>query len=57
VPVVARLVKTLKCIPLMMGVSLPDDNIHAPNEHFRLEGLEKGFLVVSRTIEHLALNK
>jgi acetylornithine deacetylase/succinyl-diaminopimelate desuccinylase-like protein len=33
---------------------LPDDQIHAPNEHFGIDRLEKGFLVISRAIELLS---
>ena len=36
-----------------MGYGLAEDNIHAPNEHFDWERLEKGFLTVARTLELL----
>lgn len=57
VPVVAMMVKKLKCDALMMGVSLPDDNIHAPNEHFGLDRFEKGFQIVANTIKFLEETK
>jgi acetylornithine deacetylase/succinyl-diaminopimelate desuccinylase-like protein len=36
-----------------MGFGLPDDQIHAPNEHFGLDRIEKGFFVMCRAIELL----
>ena len=30
----------------MMGFGLPDENLHAPNEHFNLENFDKGLLTV-----------
>lgn len=33
-----------------MGFGLPDDNIHAPNEHFDMDRFEQGFLTVGRTL-------
>jgi acetylornithine deacetylase/succinyl-diaminopimelate desuccinylase-like protein len=51
VPVVASLIEKLKVEPTMMGVGIPTDNIHAPNEHFSLERLKKGFLTVVKTLE------
>ena len=37
-----------------MGLGLPDDQIHAPNEHFGLDRIEKGYLIIARTLELLA---
>jgi acetylornithine deacetylase/succinyl-diaminopimelate desuccinylase-like protein len=42
VPVVAMLSKTLKIPVIMMGFGLPDDNLHAPNEKFRLDNFYRG---------------
>jgi acetylornithine deacetylase/succinyl-diaminopimelate desuccinylase-like protein len=42
VPVVAMLSKTLKIPVVMMGFGLPDDNLHAPNEKFRLDNFYRG---------------
>ncbi len=42
VPVVAMLTKTLKIPVIMMGFGLPDDNLHAPNEKFRLDNFYRG---------------
>jgi acetylornithine deacetylase/succinyl-diaminopimelate desuccinylase-like protein len=30
-----------------------DDNIHAPNEKFRLESFKKGFLTIARILDIL----
>ena len=53
IPIVADLVKKTGAEVVGMGYSLPEDNIHAPNESFDLERIEKGLLTVARTIELL----
>lgn len=40
----------LKCDCVLMGMGLADDNIHAPNEHFSWDRLEKGFYVVGMIV-------
>jgi acetylornithine deacetylase/succinyl-diaminopimelate desuccinylase-like protein len=37
----------------LLGLGLGTDQIHAPNEHFGLDRLEKGFLIMAQAIEHL----
>jgi len=37
----------------MVGVALSDDNIHAPNEHFGVNRLEQGCLIMARAMAHL----
>jgi acetylornithine deacetylase/succinyl-diaminopimelate desuccinylase-like protein len=37
-----------------MGLGLPDDQIHASNEHFGLDRLEKGFLIIARALQVLS---
>ncbi|MBI5346395.1 MAG: M20/M25/M40 family metallo-hydrolase [Chlamydiae bacterium] len=54
VPIIADIVKTLNCDVVMMGVALPEDNFHAPNESFDLVRMEQGFQAVVRTLENLA---
>lgn len=44
IPIVVELMKELKAPAVMMGLGLDSDNIHSPNEHFRLENFEKGIL-------------
>jgi acetylornithine deacetylase/succinyl-diaminopimelate desuccinylase-like protein len=38
---------------VLVGLGLPDDAIHAPNEHFGLDRIEKGFLVTRRVLDLL----
>lgn len=38
---------------LLLGLGLPDDYMHAPNEHFGIDRLEKGALIMARGIEFL----
>ena len=40
VPISSKLAKASNSDVVMMGLGLPDDNIHAPNEHFGAERLE-----------------
>ena len=44
IPVVVDLMKLLKAPAILMGLGLDADNIHSPNEHFRLENFEKGMI-------------
>ena len=44
IPIVVDLVKILKAPAILMGLGLATDDIHSPNEHFRLENFEKGLL-------------
>ncbi len=42
IPVVAGFSQVLKIPTVLMGFGLPDDNLHAPNEKFRLTNFHKG---------------
>lgn len=53
VPIIDKLKRYTKDTFLMMGVALPTDLIHAPNEHFSLSRLEKGCYIVAQMIEKL----
>jgi acetylornithine deacetylase/succinyl-diaminopimelate desuccinylase-like protein len=44
IPVVATLIKLLKAPCLLMGIGLPDENAHAPNEKLDLDNLHHGML-------------
>lgn len=50
IPIVAAMMKTLRCDVVGMGYGLPTDNIHAPNEHFDWTRFEKGFVTVAETL-------
>ncbi|MBS0622886.1 MAG: dipeptidase [Verrucomicrobia bacterium] len=53
VPITAELAQVCGSPAIFMGVGLPDDDIHAPNEHFGLDRLELGFLTLARVLEIL----
>ena len=57
IPVAVNLARASQADMVMMGLGLPDDNIHAPNEHFGLDRLKKGALIVAHTIEKLSEEK
>ncbi len=42
IPIVEDFDKLLRIPVVMMGFGLPDENLHAPNEHFSLENFDKG---------------
>ena len=53
VPVLSELVSALNCPVIMMGLGLPSDAVHAPNEHFEWDRFKKGFLVIAKSIQKL----
>lgn len=50
IPIVADLLEALKADVVGMGYALDTDQIHAPNEHFAMHRLKKGFLTVARAM-------
>jgi acetylornithine deacetylase/succinyl-diaminopimelate desuccinylase-like protein len=54
IPVVTNLSAAANAEVVLVGLGLPDDNIHAPNEHFGKDRLKLGFLTIARAIELLA---
>lgn len=48
IPIVETFGQTLNIPVVLMGFGLPEENFHAPNEHFHLENFDKGL----RTICH-----
>jgi len=54
IPIIQELSEASKGEVVLMGLGLPDDQIHAPNEHFGLDRIEKGYLIIARTLELLA---
>ncbi|MGG3504393.1 dipeptidase [Paenibacillus lautus] len=52
IPIVEKLSSTLDAPAVMMGFGLPDENLHAPNEHLNLENFDKGLLTI---VEYLKL--
>ena len=57
IPVVATLVKLLKVPCLLMGIGLPDENAHAPNEKLDLDNLHHGMLSAAHLFLELAEEK
>lgn len=52
VPIVGDFAQHLGIPSVMMGLGLPDDGLHAPNEKFRLENYYQGIVTVARFLEH-----
>jgi len=46
IPVVATFARVLEAPVVMMGFGLPDENLHAPDEHFSLDNFDKGLLTI-----------
>lgn len=53
IPVVTALAEVCEGEVVMVGLGLPGDFTHAPNEHFGIDRIEKGFLSTARAIELL----
>ncbi|MCB1112038.1 MAG: dipeptidase [Chlamydiia bacterium] len=50
IPIVTDLARACDAEIVLMGLGLSDDHIHAPNEHFGLDRLKKGFLVTAMAL-------
>jgi acetylornithine deacetylase/succinyl-diaminopimelate desuccinylase-like protein len=53
-PIVADFQDALHAPVVMMGFGLPDDNVHAPNEHFHLPNFYRGIETVIAYLDVLA---
>lgn len=53
IPIVSELAAACGGDVVLMGLGLASDNIHAPNEHFGIDRIEKGFLIIARALELL----
>lgn len=53
IPITAQLAKASGADVAWIGLGLASDCIHAPNEHFGIERIEKGMQVIARTVELL----
>ena len=51
IPIVSDFSHTLNSPVVLMGFGLPDENLHAPNEHFNLENFDKGILTICSFLE------
>lgn len=57
IPIIAELVKASGSEMVVLGLGLTSDQIHAPNEHFGVDRIKKGFLIMARVIELLGQTK
>ena len=53
IPIVETFSRILGAPVVMMGFGLPDENLHAPNEHFNLDNFDKGLLTIVKFLEIL----
>lgn len=53
IPIVKEMSRVGGSEVVLMGMGLPGDQIHAPNEHFGVARLELGFLTIARALENL----
>lgn len=53
IPIVPELAQACGGETILLGLGLITDQIHAPNEHFGVDRLEKGMLIMARAIELL----
>ncbi len=56
IPIVAKLAVASQSELVLVGLGLADDQIHAPNEHFSLDRIQKGMQVICHAIEILGKN-
>jgi acetylornithine deacetylase/succinyl-diaminopimelate desuccinylase-like protein len=54
VPIVADIKRELGLDSVLLGLFLPEDNLHAPNESFNLQIMQKGMAVSERVLSALA---
>jgi acetylornithine deacetylase/succinyl-diaminopimelate desuccinylase-like protein len=53
IPIIPELTEASEAQVVLIGLGLQDDQIHAPNEHFGIDRIEKGALIIARSIELL----
>ena len=54
VPIIADIKRTTGLDSVMLGLFLPEDNLHAPNESFNLDVMRKGTETIRRMLHALA---
>lgn len=54
IPIIVDFMKQLNAPAILMGFGLDTDDIHSPNEHFRLENFEKGLLSSAHFLNEMA---
>ena len=53
IPIVARFQQILHAPCVLMGLGLPDDNLHAPNEKMKLDNIYRGITASLRLMQRL----
>lgn len=56
IPVVATFQRVLGVSTVLMGFGLHDENLHAPNEHFRVRNFHRGIQATARFFGELAVD-
>jgi acetylornithine deacetylase/succinyl-diaminopimelate desuccinylase-like protein len=54
VPIIAEIKRVTGLDSIMLGLFLPEDNLHAPNEGFSLEVMKKGIATTKRMLQAVA---
>jgi len=54
IPIVEAFSRLLAVPVVLMGFGLPDENLHAPNEHFNLENFDLGLLTITTFLQLLS---
>ena len=54
VPIIGEIKRVLGLDSIMLGLFLPEDNLHAPNESFNLDILKKGIATSKRVLSAIA---
>lgn len=54
IPIVAHFEKSLGVKSILCGFGLGEDNIHSPNENYKIEHFRKGIEVISRFYHHFS---
>jgi acetylornithine deacetylase/succinyl-diaminopimelate desuccinylase-like protein len=54
IPIIADIKRVLGLDSVLMGLFLPEDNLHAPNESFNLDVMEKGMRASEKILEQVA---
>lgn len=57
IPISFALQKAAVAELLLIGVALPTDRIHSPNEHFNIDSFEQGYEIIYKGLELLASNQ
>ena len=57
IPIVPELAESCGGETIMLGLGLKTDQTHAPNEHFGIDRLEKGMLIMARAMQLFGSNR